>query len=224
MVAASPVPRPFPDPLDVLIRSTAPAASGSVASAAPVRAPGTRSRAGNAMHRTRAALLDGARRSVATSGTKITMSQVAASGGVAKATLYNHLRTREAVLTALLEDEVATVCHVLASRPLADALAALARSLSDHPVLRGLARVEPAALARLGRVDPSVAQWRAARAAVDAALGRAGHSGTDTVLRWLASFVISPAEDAVIADDLAVLLTGLPQVPAAASDAGTRTA
>ena len=63
---------------------------------------GTRTRAGNAMNRTRAALLDGARRAVEMSGTKITMAQVAASAGVAKATLYNHFRTRDAVLSALV--------------------------------------------------------------------------------------------------------------------------
>ena len=211
------------DPLDVLIRNTTPAALASIASAPPVRAAGTRSRAGNAMNRTRAALLDGARRAVAASGTKITMSQVAAAGGVAKATLYNHLRTREAVLSALLEDEVAAVCDALAERSLADALAAVAGSLSRHPVLHGLARVEPATLARLGRIDLALPQWRTVRAAVDAALGRAGRAGTDTVLRWLASFVLSPADDVVIADDLAVLLTGLPEVPVAAGS-DTRTA
>jgi AcrR family transcriptional regulator len=211
------------DPLDVLIRNTAPAALASIASAPPVRAAGTRTRAGNAMNRTRAALLDGARRAVAASGTKITMSQVATAGGVAKATLYNHLRTREAVLSALLDDEVATVCGALAEQPLADALATIAGSLSRHPVLHGLARVEPSTLARLGRIDLALPQWRAVRAAVDTALGRAGRAGTDTVLRWLASFVLSPADDAAIADDLAVLLTGLPEVPAVPGS-DTRTA
>ena len=91
------------DPLfDTLFRSTArPAGPPPIASAAPVRETGTRTRAGNAMNRTRAALLDGARRAVESSGTKITMAQVAAAAGVAKATLYNHFRTREAVLDAL---------------------------------------------------------------------------------------------------------------------------
>src|SRR6478752_7215591 len=96
------------DPLfDTLFRSTViPAVPPPIASAAPVREAGTRSRAGNAMNRTRAALLDGARRAVEVSGTKITMAQVAASAGVAKATLYNHFRTREAVLSAVLLDQV----------------------------------------------------------------------------------------------------------------------
>ena len=49
------------DPLyDTLFRPTTP--DSALASAAPVRVTGTRSRAGNAMSRTRVALLDGARR------------------------------------------------------------------------------------------------------------------------------------------------------------------
>src|ERR1700760_960026 len=97
------------DPLfDTLFRSTAIAAAPpAIASAAPVREAGTRARAGNAMNRTRAALLDGARRAVEESGTKLTMSQVAVASGVAKATLYNPFRPRDAVLSALLEDETA---------------------------------------------------------------------------------------------------------------------
>src|SRR6478735_3257424 len=124
------------DPLfDTLFRSTAlPAAPPPIASAAPVREAGTRSRAGNAMNRTRAALLDGARRAVEVSGTKITMAQIAAAAGVAKATLYNHFRTREAVLDALLLDEVARLVDRAAGLPVHDALAATAAALSDNPL------------------------------------------------------------------------------------------
>src|SRR5947209_6872486 len=93
--------------IDTLFRPTT--VSPVVASAAPVRERGTRTRAGNAMSRTRTALLGGAARAVEVSGTKITMAQVAAAGGVAKATLYNHFRTRGAVLAALVEHEVDTV-------------------------------------------------------------------------------------------------------------------
>src|SRR6266487_1406018 len=109
------------DPLfDTLFRPTAP--SPQMASAAPVRPAGTRSRAGNAMNRTRAALLEGARRAVEVNGTKITMGQVAAGAGVAKATLYNHFRTREAVLSALLADEVSRLVDQAAGHQLAEAL------------------------------------------------------------------------------------------------------
>ena len=121
------------DPLfDTLFRPTT--VAPAIASAAPVRAAGTRSRAGNAMNRTRAALLDGARRSVEVNGTKITMAQVAAAAGVAKATLYNHFRTREAVLSALLAAEVAKLVDEFAGQPLADALGGAANALAPPVV------------------------------------------------------------------------------------------
>ena len=206
----------MPDPLfDTLFRSTArPAAPPPIASAAPVRETGTRSRAGNAMNRTRAALLDGARRAVETSGTKITMAQVAASAGVAKATLYNHFRTREAVLDALLLDEVVRLAAQVQGKPLADALAQTASTMSDSPLLRTLARIEPATVAALGRIDRTARGWQQARSAVDAALAAEGRGGAEFVLRWLASFVLSPARPASIAADLAVLVAALPDVPA----------
>lgn len=199
------------DPLfDTLFRATA--LQPQLASAPPVREAGTRSRAGNAMGRTRAALLAGARRAVQVSGTKITMAQVAAAGGVAKATLYNHFRTRDAVLAALVEDEVATLVGELAARPMPDALAAAANALSRHPVLRALAELEPATLARLGTIDPASRGWQLARDGVGAALAGAGRGGTDLALRWLASFVLSPADPATIAEDLAILVAALPDV------------
>lgn len=197
------------DPLfETLFRPTA--RSELVASAAPVRAAGTHSRAGNAMNRTRAALLDGARKAVQTSGTKITMAQVAAAAGVAKATLYNHFRTREAVLSALLVGEVESLVDALDGLPLAEALARAAASLSEHPLLRVLARTEPATLAGLARIDPAADGWRRAREAVSAVLDAAGRRGAATVLRWLASYVLSPSGGDAIAEDVEILVAGLP--------------
>ncbi|MEP7020885.1 MAG: TetR family transcriptional regulator [Pseudonocardiales bacterium] len=197
------------DPLfDTLFRSTT--IAPSIASAAPVRAAGTRSRAGNAMNRTRAALLDGARLSVETSGTKITMAQVAAAAGVAKATLYNHFRTREAVLCALLSAEVSKLVDSVAGQPLAEALAGAAEALSRHPSVRTLGRIEPATLAALGCIDVTAEGWHSAREAVRSALRAENRGGTDTVLRWLASYLITPGNPASIAADLAVVLAGLP--------------
>ena len=204
------------DPLfDTLFRSTARTLPPPIASAAPVRETGTRTRAGNAMNRTRAALMTGARRAVEQSGTKITMAQVAAAAGVAKATLYNHFRTREAVLDALLLDEVAVLTDRVAGLPLADALATAAAALSDSPLLRTLARTEPATVAMLGRIDRTAVGWQRARAAVDAALAGEGRGGAEFVLRWLASFLLSPAQPEAIAADLAVLIAALPDVPVA---------
>jgi len=200
------------DPLfDTLFRSTViPAAPPPIASAAPVRETGTRTRAGNAMNRTRAALLDGARRAVEMSGTKITMAQVAAAAGVAKATLYNHFRTREAVLDALLLDEIARLADRAAGLTLRDALASTAAAISDSPLLRTLARVEPGTVAALGRIDRTAIGWQRARAAVDEALAADGRGGAEFVLRWLASFVVSPARPQTIGADLAVLIAALP--------------
>lgn len=196
------------DPLfDTLFRSTV--AVPDLDSAAPVRPAGTRARAGNAMSRTRCALLDGARRSVEATGTKISMSQVAVSAGVAKATLYNHFRTREAVLGALLEDEVTRIVTRTAGEPLHRALSVAATALSDNELLRALSQVEPATVAALGRIELGSPCWREARAAVAAALGASGLGGGDTVLRWLASFILTPADADAIEADLEIMLAGL---------------
>lgn len=201
------------DPLfDTLFRPTT--VPPAIASAAPVRERGTRSRAGNAMNRTRAALLDGARRAVLVNGTKITMAQVAAAAGVAKATLYNHFRTREAVLAALVMDEVSALTARAAEQPLDRALAETAQALASHPALRALARTEPATLAALGRIDLRSEGWRRGRDAVAAALAAEGVAGTELVLRWLASYLLSPASEATIAGEIAILLAALPVVPA----------
>lgn len=193
---------------DTLFRPTT--LSPVVASAAPVREPGTRSRAGNAMNRTRSALMSGAAEAVRSSGTKVTMAQVAMDAGVAKATLYNHFRTRDAVLASLVVHEVQTIIAAQAGKPLAEALADAATRIAEHPVRSGLAHVEPAVLARLGRIDLEAAGWAAASAAVGEALCAAGRGGTDTVLRWLASYVVSPSGRSAILADIAVLMTGLP--------------
>lgn len=201
------------DPLfDTLFRPTT--LSPLIASAAPVRQKGTHTRAGNAMNRTRAALLAGAARAVEVSGTKITMAQVAAAAGVAKATLYNHFRTREAVLAALLDHQVDTIIDGLAGKPLGDALVDTATAIATNPVRRGLARVEPAVLAAIGRIDDSADGWKRTRAAVSTVLAAAGRDGADTVLRWLASYVLSEAGPESIARDVAVLLAGLPELDA----------
>lgn len=209
------------DPLfDTLFRPTVP--ERHIGSALPVRDPGTRSRAGNSMNRTRAALLEGAARAVSASGTRITMAQVAVQSGVAKATLYNHFRTREAVLQALLTDEVDTLVASLAGKPLTTALTDAAVAVSEHPVLRSLAQLEPATLAALARIDPTNEQWTKVRVAIDELLTRHGRSGTATVLRWLTSYVLSPDQPVAIGADLEVLLTGLAvsPVPSEAAEPG----
>jgi AcrR family transcriptional regulator len=197
---------------DTLFRPTTSArtVAPATASAPPVRVRGTRTRAGNAMDRTRAALLAGAARAVEVDGTKLTMAHVATAAGVAKATLYNHFRTREAVLTAVLVDQVGALVAGQSGKPLAAALTDAAAAISEHPLRNALARLEPAVLAGLARIDPAGEAWRIARDGVDAELAAAGFGGADTVLRWLASFLLTPGNHRSVAADVAVLLAGLP--------------
>jgi AcrR family transcriptional regulator len=201
------------DPLDHLIRSTVPT---TVASAAPRRTGGTRSRAGNAMARTRAGLLDGARRAVAAQGTRrTTMNDIAAAAGVAKATLYNHFRTKDDVWAALVEAEVRAVAAECADLDLVDALAHAARRISEHAALRRVAETEPAALAGLLVRRPLAAGWRAAEETVRARLAAEGRSGDDLVLRWLGSHLAAPASPPAIRAAAEALARGLPADPAA---------
>jgi AcrR family transcriptional regulator len=171
-------------------------------SAAPVREPGVRSRAGNAMARTRGAVLDGAARAVEKHGArKATMADIASLAGIAKGTLYNHFRAKEAVYAAALEAGIRTLtaeCVAAAREDLSEALGLAADRVGGHPALRRIAADEPLALAAL--VTPSDSPlWPLARAGVRETLAAArcdsGPASVDLVLRWVVSFVASPAAD-----------------------------
>jgi AcrR family transcriptional regulator len=197
------------DPLfETLFRGSS--STVAIASAAPVPTVGTHSRAGNAMGRTRAALVAGAAKAVLATGTKITMSQVATSSGVAKATLYNHFRTREAVLAALLAHEVNRLIEQISPAPLERALVEAATAISNHELVRLLARTEPATLAALAHVDTRLEGWRRVQETVQAALDREQLGGAGLVMRWLASYLTTPASAEAIVDDARMVLAGLP--------------
>lgn len=216
------VPSARVDPLDFLFAPTDNAVTGAPASAAeprraaphPVAGRGS-SRAGNAMARTRAAVLGGARIAIAESGTSISMTQVAAAAGIAKATLYNHFRSREAVLDAVLADEVRALLDGLGALPLADALAEAATRIGRHPLLRALAASEPATVAAIARIDLASPHWRRCADELRAALDQSRRGGGELVLRWLSSFVSTPCEGesaASVAAGAAALVRGLPIV------------
>ena len=172
------------------------------ASALPRRERGLRSRAGNAMGRTRAAVLDGAGRAIEKHGARrATMSDIAMLAGVAKGTLYNHFRTKDAVYSAALDTGLRTLteeCVTVAADDLADALALAAERLSTSPPLRRIATDEPAVLAALTAVGDGT-EWDVARDGVRATLTAAGRTpsepAVDVVLRWLASFVGNHGRD-----------------------------
>jgi AcrR family transcriptional regulator len=162
------------------------------------------------MSRSRSAILDGARRAVAADGTKITMAQVATEAGVAKATLYNHFRTREEVLQALMVAEIEQLISELGHLELAQALTRAGEILSDHPLLDALGAEDGTTLAALARIDVRSPGWMLVASATESLLNRSGRRGAPTVLRWLSSFVLAPADSADIAADVDVLVAGLP--------------
>ena len=160
--------------------------------------PNTRVRAGNAMERARAAALTGAREALAERGVRaLTMVDVADKAGLARATLYNHVRDKESLLELLLRSELDACERMLASgTDIASTLAVTAGYLAGHPALVGIRRVEPQALTPLA-APAEGALWDAARAAIAQGLTRNARipSGTDVdlVLRWLCSVVVAPA-------------------------------
>jgi AcrR family transcriptional regulator len=193
-------------------------------SALPVRARGTHTRAGNAMARTRAAVLEGAVRAVAKHGARrTTMADIASLSGVARATLYNHFRTRDAVYAAVCEQEIGELAAEGEAAPdLAEALRTAAERLVENPAVRriaaaGLDGPEPAALAELTRIGagPGWTLARESAAAVLAAHGApADADAAETVLRWIVSHVCAPAAGATMSRGAAVLAAGLAAEPA----------
>ena len=177
---------------------TSPSSSSDV----PVREPGTRARSGNAMGRTRSALLAATAECVARYGIrKTTMVDVASKSRVAKATLYNHFRTKDDVLAALVEQQAAELvgaCVTVASaQGLVAGLTEAARLLADNPALRKAAQDEPALLAPL--MSPGSGRgWQAARDGAAAFLTAAGTPGgpaeVELLLRWVVSQVLWPLQ------------------------------
>ena len=86
-------------------------------------------------------------------------------------------------------------------------------AVSEHPLLEALGGQDTTTLAVLARVDVRTPGWARVAYAVEQLLRRAGRAGTPTVLRWLSSFVIAPADEIDIAADVAVLVAGLPLDP-----------
>ena len=170
------------------------------ASDAPVREPGTRARSGNAMGRTRTALLEAAGECLSRYGIrKTTMVDVAARSKVAKATLYNHFRTKDDLLVAYVEERVASLARTAVATASAGGLTAaleeVATVLADDPVLRRAATQEPALLAPLAAPSPSRG-WELARTGVADVLVASRVASTasdvDLVLRWVLSQLLWP--------------------------------
>jgi AcrR family transcriptional regulator len=157
---------------------------------APTHVPGAHIRAGNAMNRTRAGLIAGAAGAFAEHGLRrSTMQSIAAAAGVAKATLYNHFRTKDEVAAALLAAELDRLTVVAAALPTEQALATLSDELGTHPVLRRLAETEPERLTAMLGVGPEL--WAELTGRLAASL-RIDGDGAELVARWLLGVVLQP--------------------------------
>jgi AcrR family transcriptional regulator len=174
---------------------------------------GTRSRAGNAMGRTHEAALRGALAAVAKYGSrKATMGDIASLAGIAKATLYNHFRTREDVYAAVAEAEVNAIA-IAARAKVAEgfdvAVAEAARLLADHAALRRIAADDPVTLVAIATLGDGPAST-AARAHVGVALTQAGYAASpaaiDVVLRYLVSQLLAPSSPAERTDAAALIM------------------
>lgn len=165
------------------------------------------------MGRTHEAALRGALAAVAKYGSrKATMGDIALLAGVAKATLYNHFRTREDVYAAVAQAEVNAVA-VAARAKLPEgfdaAVAEAGRLIADHPALRRVATDDPATLVAIATPGDGAA-WAAARAHVTAALTQAGYAPTpaavDVVLRYLTSQLLAPSSSVERTDAAALIM------------------
>ena len=156
----------------------------------PAHLPGAHTRSGNAMGRTRLGLLDGAARAIAEQGLRrSTMQSIATAAGGAQATLYNHFRTKDDVVAAVLAAELDRVALLAAGLPLDRALAALSDELGAHPVLRRLAVGEPDVLAGLLGVDAP--RWGEVTGRLAEALSIDPDSA-ELAARWLVGVVLQP--------------------------------
>ena len=145
------------------------------------------------------------------------MSDIATLAGIAKGTLYNHFRTKEAVFAATVDAGIGALadeCTAAAVDSLADGLALAADRLGSHPALRRISADEPAVLAALTSIGDSPT-WIAAREGVRSVLAAGGRDASDAsvevALRWLVSFIGAPGS--AIDRQASLVAAGLPAAP-----------
>jgi AcrR family transcriptional regulator len=172
------------------------------------------------MLRTRAAIVDATARCIEQSGVrKTTMSDVTAQAGVAKATLYNHFRTKDDLVAALVRsrlEQLTAECCELAAAGLVPALEHAASQIDVCGPLRRVAADEPALHAALGAPGAGVL-WDLARTGVATVLVESGAPSdgvsVDLVLRWLCGHVMWPGSPDEVSLGARLLADGLGRAP-----------
>ena len=150
--------------------------------------------------RSRIAIIAGARQVVAGAGMRrTTMTAVARRAGISKATLYNYVRDSDDLFLLLLADG----CHRAAAAAraagpvISEQLAAAAGVIADDEVLTALRANEAQALVPMLALGDGPA-WLSVRELTGELLTAAGLAAepdsVDLVLRWLASYVLTPGD------------------------------
>jgi AcrR family transcriptional regulator len=147
------------------------------------------------IRRTRDGLVAGAARAFADHGLRgCTMQAVAVAAGVSKATLYNHFRTKDQLAWDLVAVELERLTGLAGDLPPAQALAALADELGEHPVLRRIAAAEPDVFA--GLLDLPSDLWAGLTGRLAAALST-DDDGAELAARWLLGVVLQPGRSSL---------------------------
>ena len=161
---------------------------------------GEHTRAGNAMGRARAGLFAGALSCIARQGVKATsMIEIADEGKIARATLYNHFRSKQELMRALMAEEIARgTAAAESAEDLQGALTSLLNFLATHDALRFIATSEPTVFGRMlaATSDPL---WLTIREECHRLFEKFGVSNAmqrDILLRVVISSVIMPVGDA----------------------------
>ena len=170
---------------------------------------GEHTRAGNAMGRARAGLFAGALACIAKQGVKATsMIEIADEGKIARATLYNHFRSKQELLRALISVEIARgIASAEKAEDLRGAMSALLTFIATHDALRFIAVSEPTVFGRMMAATAD-SLWVTFREECDRLFEKHGVSSAvqrDVLTRILVSSVIIPVADvdALVASALA---------------------
>ena len=141
--------------------------------------------------RTQSAILQATKDLIATTGLKkMSMIEIADASQVSRATLYNHYRDKESVLSALCESEMERI--VTLAQSAADATKALeliSREISQDQAIAAMRRNDPEVLTLAFSAHDHVL-WKAFSIAINHIVGDKDKSAL--AVRWLLGQVLVP--------------------------------
>ena len=145
----------------------------------------------SAHRRTESAILEGTKELIARGGISgLSMIEIADHSEVSRATLYNHFRDKDAVLSALVSSEVARLAELAASAGTrADALESLSLSVSSDPALAAM-RIHDADILVAAMTNTASEHYLTIAQIIFGATK--SKAGTGIAMRWLLGQVMQP--------------------------------